>query len=361
MPSVAIVLPPREAFSADAAGAIAMVAHAHARFSAMSSMVLGRQVAQPFEGIDFRPVEKPFGPRPEALRYAAGVAAVLRPLRPRLIEVHNRPDVALFLARRFPAVTLVLHNDPRGMRAARSPAARWRLQSRLARVLAVSGWVADRFGDGPGVAVLPNGIDHAALPSGVARGPQILFAGRMVADKGADLFVAACAMALPKLPGWTARMIGADRFGPDSPETPFLRELRPRAAAAGIGLDGYRPHAQVLAAMAASAIVVVPGRWPEPFGLVALEAMASGAALIFTPLGGLPEVVGDAGLAVSPDPPRIAAAIVALAADAPRRAAMQAAGHARAAELDARRVTARLDAERTAVLAAWLPNEPPPI
>ena len=37
-----------------------------------------------------------------------------------------------------------------------------------------------------------------------------------------------------RLPGWRAEMIGADRFRADSPETPFIRALRPRAAAAGV-------------------------------------------------------------------------------------------------------------------------------
>lgn len=361
MPSVAIVLPPREAFSATAAGAVAMVARSHARHGSLPAVVLGRPVDAPFDGVAFRPVTPSRWPGREAWRYAAGAAAILRELRPTLIEVHNRPDVALFLARRFPAVSLFLHNDPRGMRAARSATQRVLLQSRLARVFAVSRFVADRFGRGPGLVVLPNGVDSADFPRLAERNRQILFAGRVVADKGADLFVAACAIALPLLPGWTARMIGADRFGPDSPQTPFLRDLRPRAARAGVSMDGFLPHADVLDAMAAAGIVVAPGRWPEPFGLVALEALASGAALVFTPLGGLPEVVGDAGVAVPPDADAIAAAIVALAADPGRRDALGLAGRARAAQFDVRAVVARLDAERSAVLATWLRPRPRPI
>jgi len=59
-------------------------------------------------------------------------------------------------------------------------------------------------------------------------------------------------------------MIGADRFGPDSPETPFLRALRPAAEKAGVNMLGYRAHAEVLATMRRAAIVVVPSRWAEP-------------------------------------------------------------------------------------------------
>ena len=79
--------------------------------------------------------------------------------------------------------------------------------------------------------------------------------------------------------------------------------------------------------MARAAIVVVPSRWQEPFGLVALEALASGAALICADRGGLREVAGDAAVYVDPDDPAaLAAAIRALAADAARRAALGQAG-----------------------------------
>ena len=69
----------------------------------------------------------------------------------------------------------------------------------------------------------------------------MLFAGRVVSDKGADAFVQACAGALPRLPGWRAEMLGADRFGADSPETPFC-------ARCGPGGGGRCRHARLAAA-----------------------------------------------------------------------------------------------------------------
>jgi glycosyltransferase involved in cell wall biosynthesis len=204
------------------------------------------------------------------------------------------------------------------------------------------------------VAVLPNCIDLAALPPPAERERTLLFAGRVVADKGADAFVAASALALPELPGWRAEMIGADRFGADSPETPFLRKLRPYAAAAGVALLGWRPHDEVMAALARAAIAVVPSRWPEPFGLAALEALASGTPLLCSCRGGLAEVTGQAAVAIDPDDPRgLAEAMVALALDPARRAALERAGRARAALFDAPAAAARLDALRRDVLGAW--------
>ena len=95
-------------------------------------------------------------------RYARGVAATLREIGPDLVEVHNRPEIALHLARQFPCVTLHLHNDPQGMRGAESPGERATLLRRMARVITVSGYLRERFLQGVNegeVTILPNSID----------------------------------------------------------------------------------------------------------------------------------------------------------------------------------------------------------
>ena len=181
----------------------------------------------------------------------------------------------------------------------------------------------------------------------------ILFAGRLVADKGADSFVAACARALPQLPGWRAEMIGADRFHQAAADTPFLTRLRVAAAEAGVSLPGYRPHQAVLESMARAAIVVVPSRWPEPFGLTALEAMACGAALVASDRGGLAELVRDAALVIDPNRPDLLGnALVGLARSEPERIRLAAAGLARAAAFDLPAARSRLAAIRAQLLAA---------
>ena len=118
-PRIAIVLPPREGFSPDSVGAVGLMVH---RLAGAEDLVLGRAgIDAPFAGTRFRGVVPPrWSPLRAALRYAAGVAAILRHAPVDAIEVHNRPDVARSLARRFPRcrVSLFLHNDPQGMRGA---------------------------------------------------------------------------------------------------------------------------------------------------------------------------------------------------------------------------------------------------
>lgn len=342
------MLPPNEGFSPEAVGAIGLLvqrlgADPQANFR---TVVIGPVLRHPpFATPCFQAAHPPIWlPASRTTRYVWGVASRLRQLRPSLIEVHNRPMIALALAQRFPdtATVLVLHNDPQAMRGTASVAGRARLR-RLARVVTVSPYVSERLMGGvadwrPPPSVLPNCIDLATLPPPVPqeqRDRVILFAGRLVPEKGVDSFVAACARTLPDLPGWRAEVIGARRLRPDDASDGYSGAVQRAAAAAGVQMTGHRPHAEVLAAMAKAALVVVPSRWPEPFGLTALEAMASGAALICSPRGNLPELVRDAAVLVdSDDIGALAAAIIALARDMPRRAALGAAGRRRAQAFD---------------------------
>jgi len=361
-PLVAVVLPPREGFGPGRTGALGLLARRLVRTPGFRTAVIGGpQDGAIFPGVDFHAVEAPlFSIGNLNLRYAVGAARLLRRLKPALIEVHNRPEIALSLTRKLPSVpvTLMLNNDPREMRRARSPGDRAALIERLALVVISSDWLRGALLEGLGAParkpiVLPNCLDLAEVPPAVPKERLILFAGRVVAEKGPDAFVAACAQVLPRLSGWRAEIIGADRFRADSPETGFVRQIQTSARAAGVAMLGYRDHPEVLNAMRRAAIAVVPSRWNEPFGLVALEAMACGAALISAPNGGLPEVGGDAAVYASPDDPgALAAAIEALARDGTRRDALAEAGIARARQFDVPIVAARLAGLRRGILGA---------
>jgi len=361
-PLVATILPPHEGFGPASVGAVGTVARLLTGAPGFRSLVIGGPQASPvFPDLPFRQVRPTlWWPGNVNIRYGAALAKPLAAAAPALIEVHNRPELALWLARRFRhlPVMLFLHNDPQEMRRARSAVDRAHLLRALARVVTVSDYLSRRLLENlppppRPPAVLPNPIDLAALRPPGPRDRLILFVGRIVPEKGPDTFAAACAAALPHLPGWEAEMIGADRFRADSPEPAFARHTRAAAEQAGVRPRGYCDRAAVLDAMARAAIVVVPSRWQEPFGLVALEALANGAALICADRGGLREVAGDAAIYVEPDDPAaLAAAVQALAADPIRRAALGQAGRQRAWQFDAPVIANRLAALRREVLSA---------
>ncbi|WP_158742611.1 glycosyltransferase family 4 protein [Acidisphaera sp. L21] len=331
-------------------GAIGLLVHRLARDA--GGEVVGRPVEHPFTDATFHPSTPGWGFTATS-RYTAGVAATLRGIGPALVEVHNRPEIALSLARRFPRVALFLHNDPQGMRGARTAAQRATLLQKVDRVITVSAHLRRQFLEGVegDVTVMPNCIDVPERSRKV-RERLILFVGRVVADKGADAFVEACAASLPQLPGWQAEMVGADRFAPDSPGTDFTAHIADRAQQAGVATTGYLSHAAAMERMGRAAIVVVPSRWPEPFGMTALEAMAHGAALICSRRGGLPEVAGNCAVYADPDAPgAIKDAILALANDPNRRTALAAAARKRAQTYDTPVAVARLLALRSELLA----------
>ena len=159
-------------------------------------------------------------------------------------------------------------------------------------------------------------------------------------------------------------MIGADRFGPDSPgDALSARACAPQADRGRRGDAGLpRRTRRCWPRWPRAAIVAVPSRWQEPFGLTALEAMACGAALLCCPPRRAAEVDGRGRRADrSRRPGAVAAAIVALAQRPARRAALAGRpGRARAGCSTLPAVGAGLDALRAEALAAWSRGRPAP-
>ena len=107
----------------------------------------------------------------------------------------------------------------------------------------------------------------------VARGPggsHVLFAGRLVPEKGLDV--------LRRLAEHVEIHVAGD--GP-ARDVPGLRYL------------GHLGRAELMAAMASARAVVVPSLAPESFGLVVMVAFACGVPVVASAIGALPEVVDD--------------------------------------------------------------------
>jgi UDP-glucose:(glucosyl)LPS alpha-1,2-glucosyltransferase len=276
-----------------------------------------------------------------------------------VVEVHNRGPLFCRLAKRLgprARLCLYLHNDPQSMEGLRRPHSRAQILDRASLVYCLSSYIRDRFIDGiegplERVVVLPNGI--APLPAErPLRQQSILFVGRLIPEKGVDELFDALRRVAGELPDWRVVIIGRAPKRHRSHYQRALAELNPPWGDR-LALMESLPHAEVMQAYASAAITVVPSRWQEPFGRTALEALAGGSAVIASRSGGLPEIVGQTGLlldAVTPN--AIADAILALAHDPARRAALGQAGEARvAACFDLGLLARRLDGWREGLLA----------
>jgi D-inositol-3-phosphate glycosyltransferase len=94
----------------------------------------------------------------------------------------------------------------------------------------------------------------------------------------------------------------------------------------------FLPPTELAAMFRAADIVCVPSVHPEPFGLVAAEAMACGACVVASDRGALPGVVADAGVVARPETDELAAALESVLMHPATRRRLGRAGVRRAAE-----------------------------
>lgn len=166
---------------------------------------------------------------------------------------------------------------------------RWIL--RRCRNVAISEAVARHVGH-PSV-VVGNPYDDRTfhrLPD-VPRTGELLFVGRLVSDKGLDLLL----RALRQLRDEGLRP--ALTVAGDGPERAESEKLARELGLDGqVGFAGIVRGVELAKLMNAHDILVIPSRWAEPFGIVALEGIACGCVVVGSEEGGLPEAVGPCGL-----------------------------------------------------------------
>jgi glycosyltransferase involved in cell wall biosynthesis len=156
-------------------------------------------------------------------------------------------------------------------------------------VVAVSDAIrADSF---PSATVIGNPYSSQlfrVLPE-IYRERSIVFLGRLVSDKGIEMLLQAFAQLRPT--GWRLTIIG------DGPERGELELLATELDISdSVKFSGSLQGETLVHELNRHELMVVPSRWREPFGVVALEGLASGCVVLASDGGGLPDAVGSAGL-----------------------------------------------------------------
>ena len=90
------------------------------------------------------------------------------------------------------------------------------------------------------------------------------------------------------------RLTGRYRFRLEQCRTAYSRSIM-RNAPPNIEFGGYRPASALAEEFRRADIFCSPSVWEEPFGLVNVEAMASGLPVVSTRRGGVPEIFADGG------------------------------------------------------------------
>ncbi|MDC7785238.1 glycosyltransferase family 4 protein [Rhodoplanes sp. TEM] len=152
------------------------------------------------------------------------------------------------------------------------------------------------------------------------RNSLFLYVGRVEEEKGVDLLAAAARDA-----GVRLAVVGRGALQPRlAHEYPEVRQL------------GWKTPEELAVLIHSARAVVMPSRYPEPFGLVAVEAAASGLPLVVSATAAIADEIAGSGLGLAADPrdrAGFAAVLTGLAADDALVATMSRRGHAEAMRL----------------------------
>jgi glycosyltransferase involved in cell wall biosynthesis len=318
----------------------------HSRY-ASSTLVVCPKVDRPFEGIRIKTV--PDVPLGGNLAKAWSVGRLLRREGIDLAIVENHLPAAALIASAS-GVPAILHSHA----YEKAPSGALKRATRDFELRRISGFAfvsedcANRFRSNfpnarAPMRAVPNGLDMADWSDSTPKESTILSVGRALDDKGHVEAMRAITRLLRSRPEWSARFI----LSAIEREPRVVRELRNAAADfdGRIRIDTNLPYAEVKAAWEKAAVGMALTKTPEPFGRTALEALASGAVLVSSGLGGLAEVCGPDALIVDPTDADAVAASLASLMDRPElRAKLARSARARVEGLfDIRAVAKRMD------------------
>lgn len=360
LPRVIHAITPGDHFSPRTGSAIPTVVHglasaAIAGGDARHAVVLDRTTYRPryesAEVIECEPSRRPSrrdylldagqaflgGRRPATAEYYRPVVEAVRALPPAILLAHNAPILPWLLRDTAHQVVVYAHNHLFGTYG------RPELSRRLATaaaIVCVSEWLAERTRRRlptrlrSRVHAVGNGVDvvsfHPATEEPRRAMKRVMYVGRVTPQKGVDVLVRAAASLNRQ--DIEVVIVGRPGFAPDAPLSDYELELRRLAARTRtrLSFEGFVDRTELPALLRTADAFVLPSRGAESWGLTAGEAMATGLPVVASRIGGVPEVIGDAGVLVEPDNPRaLAAALASLISDSVERTRLGRAARAR--------------------------------
>jgi len=148
------------------------------------------------------------------------------------------------------------------------------------------------------VEVIWNGVPIQGPKVALAKDPTVVYAGRLTREKGVDVLLHAFGTIRHKVPNAKLMIAGSGQ------EKDALKTLvQGLGLGKAVSMPGHLTRNELEKRAREAWVQVVPSRWAEPFGLVAVEAMMRGTAVVGSATGGLTEIVeqGCTGFLVPPD------------------------------------------------------------
>ena len=199
------------------------------------------------------------------------------------IEVHNRPEYALYLLKKRPdlKVNLIFHNDPNTLRSSNTKSLKLNLLKKCNKIIFVSIWLKNRFfydlhiNHKNNIDIIYNFVNK--IKRFPKKKKEIIFSGKLNKSKGFDIFGNAIIKILDKFPDWSASV-----YGNEQREKLSFKHKR-------LKINNWIDHKKLLKIYEKTSISVVNPTWQEPFGRTALESSSRGCAVITSLSGGLSE------------------------------------------------------------------------
>ena len=204
-----------------------------------------------------------------------------------IIEIHNRPEYALYILKNKPdiKVNLIFHNDPNTLRGSNNKTLKLELLKKCYKVIFVSKWLKNRFFDdlqinhNNNTEIIYNFIDK--IKKFPKKEKNIIFSGKLNKSKGFEIFGKAIIRILDKFPDWSALV-----YGNEQREVFAFKHER-------LKINNWTDHKKLLKIFEKASISVVNPTWQEPFGRTALESASRGCAVITSLSGGLSETFNN--------------------------------------------------------------------
>ena len=289
---ISVLLPYKENYSFEAAGAVSLFVHNlnNASIYKKNTTVYGNTDNSDLLDLNYRNISftKNFW-KSSSKTYVDSFLNLKNTLQSDIIEIHNRPYYFNQIKNIFKnKIFLYFHNDPLLLQGSKKVSERLNLINKCDKLLFNSNWSRNRFFQNINFSETYKNKTLVCYQSTskvnidfLKKEKIISFIGRLNSSKGYDIFGKAIIDILNENKDWKATVIG------DEPREKLTFNHN------RLNILGFKNNKFILDYLKKVSISVVCSTWNEPFGRSSLEAASRGSAVIISKRGGLPETINN--------------------------------------------------------------------